>query len=414
MSALHLRDELASLRIERQRPKRRWMQPWTFGLAALGLLAAGASAAAWRYRDALLPAAAVRTGIVRVAGSSEQRTVLTATGYLESRLQASVGAKAPGRLAQIHFDEGTHVEAKDLLAVLEHADLDAQLASRQVSVAQAKAELLEAQNLHAQAQRDVTRERDVFARNAGTKAGLERAETELAAAEARLAAREAAVAFAEAQVRESEEMIRNMYVYAPFAGTIISKDAEVGETIMPGGMGAASGRGSVATLANLSDLQVDTDVKEDYLGQLRRGQPAEIVVDAVSDRRYQGRLREIIPMGDRSRGVVKVKVTVLEPDERLFPELSATVHFLPPEGEPSRGDAERPRVFAPADALQPAGEKTFVWLVETGRVRRQEVATDGPARDGFVPIARGLTGGETVVLDPSSMLREGQRVTTGS
>lgn len=381
------------------------------GLALIALVAS-VSAAAWRYRDSLLPAAQVRTGTVRVASGSQQRTVLTATGYLESRLQASVGAKAPGRLQEIRFDEGTRVDQGQLLAVLEHADLDAQLASRKVAIAQAKAELLEARNLLAQAERDLKRERDVFGRNAGTKAGLEKAETEFAAAEARLAAREAAVAFAEAQVSESQEMIRNMYVYAPFGGTIISKDAEVGETIMPGGMGAASGRGSVATLANLGDLQVDTDVKEDYLGQLQRGQPAEIVVDAVSDRRYQGRLREIIPMGDRSRGVVKVKVTVLEPDEHLFPELSATVHFLPLEEKAKAADAKA-AVFAPADALQAAGDKTFVWLVETGRLRRQEVTTTGQARDGLVTIASGLSGGETVVIDPASTLREGQRVESG-
>ena len=120
-----------------------------------------------------------------------------------------------------------------------------------------------------------------------------------------------------------------MFIYAPFDGTVVTKDAEKGESIMPGGMGASSGRGSVITLAKLDELEVDTDVKEDYLGQLHKGQPTQVVVDAVPDRRYKGRLREIIPMGDRTRGIVKVKVSILDPDERLFPELSATVHFLP-------------------------------------------------------------------------------------
>ncbi len=219
------------------------------------------------------------------------------------------------------------------------------------------------------------------------------------------------MAAAKSAVVEAEEAIRNMFVYAPFDGTVISKDAEQGESIMPGGMGASSGRGSVITLANLDQLEVDTDVKEDYLGQLHAGQPAQVAVDAVSDRRYKGRLREIIPMGDRTRGIVKVKVAVLDPDERLFPELSATVHFLPDQSDESQANqALEKGVFAPVAAIKGEGEDKYVWALDGAEVRRAQVKTQGEPHDGLLRVTGELSGGEQVVTDPPADLQPGDEV----
>ncbi len=320
-----------------------------------------------------------------------------------------MGAKLPGRVAKLLVEEGAKVKRGDLLAVLEHADLDAVLASRQVQVRHAEALLAEAKNTLQQEERDLARERAIHDRGAGTDAALEAAETDFQTASARVDALVASVALAKAQTKETEEAIRDMHVYAPFGGTVITKDAEVGETIMPGGMGAASGRGSVATLADLSQLEVDTDVKEDFLGHLRRGQPAEVVVDAAPERRYKGRLREIIPMGDRTRGIVKVKVTILDADERLFPELSATVHFLPQVSAES-GDSASKATFVPTSALVKGDEGTFVWRLDGDRVRRASVTTRGDANAGRIAVDGGLTAGESVVVDPPAGLSDGRRV----
>src|SRR6185295_11917375 len=133
---------------------------------------------------------------------------------------------------------------------------------------------------------------------------------------------EAAIALAAARVREAEQMQANMFIRAPFGGTVISKDAEVGESILPGGMGEASGRGSVVTVADLEHLEVDCDVKEDYISRVKVDHPAEVAVDAVPGHRYQARVRKIIPMGDRARATIKVKVAIAKVDDRLFPNMS--------------------------------------------------------------------------------------------
>ena len=115
-----------------------------------------------------------------------------------------------------------------------------------------------------------------------------------------------------ARFHEAEQQRQNLIVRAPFPGIVISKEAEEGESIMPGGMGAASGRGSVVTLADLLHLEVETDVKEDYVSRVKKDQPVSISVDAVPNRRFGGRVRTIIPMGDRAKGTVKVKVRLNE------------------------------------------------------------------------------------------------------
>jgi RND family efflux transporter MFP subunit len=412
---LGLRGELSALKIDRS--KRRgasWGVKLFWILVVVALLGAIAGGGYWAFRDRLFPLPVVKVESVRIMTLGQASTELTATGYLESRWQAAVGAKVPGRIANIPVEEGDKVKAGDVLAELEHSDLDAMLASRKVAVVLAEAQLNEATTNLALAERDRTRERDIFQRNAGTRAVLDRAETTFEAAKAIQQARAAAVDAAKSAVVEAEESVRNMFIYAPFDGTVVTKDAEKGESIMPGGMGASSGRGSVITLAQLDELEVDTDVKEDYLGQLRKGQPAQVVVDAVPDHRYQGRLREIMPMGDRTRGIVKVKVAVLDPDDRLFPELSATVHFLPDakEGDGGPNQSQEKGVFAPVAAIRGEGEEKFVWVLEQDRVRKAAVTAAGEPNDGLVAVKGELLGGERVIIDPPAELAVGDQVKT--
>jgi RND family efflux transporter MFP subunit len=377
-----------------------------------GVLSAAAGAGYWALKDRLFPVPVVKVESVRVMTLGQAQTKLTATGYLESRFQAAVGAKVPGRIANIPVEEGSKVKQGDVLAELEHADLDAVLASRKVAVEVAKAQLSEAQFNAKQADLDLGREREVFSRNAGTKAALDRAQTNYEAAGAVYRAREAAVKAANSSVEEAQQAVNNMFIYAPFDGTVLTKDAEKGESIMPGGMGASSGRGSVITLANLEQLEVDTDVKEDYLGQLHKGQPTQVAVDAVPDRRYQGRLREIIRMGDRTRGIVKVKVSILDPDERLFPDLSATVNFLPDSSGDSGKQSLEKGVFAPVAAIQGTGDSQSVWVLEAEHVRKAAVKTEGEPHDGLVAVASGLSGGERLVVSPPAELKDGEQVKT--
>jgi RND family efflux transporter MFP subunit len=409
---LDLRGELSSLKIDRSKQRKTSLLARLIGLVlVLAILAGIGGGAYWALQDRLFPLPVVKVDTARIMTKGQVSAQLTATGYLESRWQAAVGAKVPGRIASIPVEEGDKVRAGDILAELEHSDLDAILASRRVAVELAEAQIDEAEYTLAQNERNMNRQRQLLERNAGTLEAVEQAETAFQVAQATLAARQASLASAKSAVVEAEEGIKNMFIYAPFDGTVVTKDAEQGESIMPGGMGASSGRGSVITLAKLDELEVDTDVKEDYLGQLRKGQPTQVVVDAVPGHRYKGRLREIIPMGDRTRGIVKVKVQILDPDERLFPELSATVLFLPDEAPGAEANrAQEKGVFVPVAAVQGSGQEKYVWLLDQDRVHKLAITTDGEPDEGLIAIKTGLTGGERVIIDPPPGLKDGDQV----
>jgi len=343
----------------------------------------------------------VRTAFVQV----DSQSLLSANGYLESRRQAKVGAKVAGLVKEVMVEEGQKVEKGSIMVVLEHADLDASLNAMGATLEQARADLQLAEENLQQYERQLVHSKELYRKGFLSSEQYEQQKSLKRTQEITCGARRAAIVAAEARVNEAKQHRMNMFVRAPFSGTVITRDAEVGETITPGGMGQASGRGSVATLADLAHLEVDTDVKEDFISRIIIGQPAEVAVDSVPDRRYQGTLRQIIPMGDRARGTIKVKVAILDADEKLFPEMSATVHFLP-EKEEGESEAKASTIYIQEAAIVSSeGGSSFVWQVKQGRVQRVGVEL-GPLKEGQYPVINGLSGGEKVVLDPPEELTE--------
>lgn len=351
----------------------------------------------------------VRTAFVQV----DSQSLLSANGYLESRRQAKVGAKVAGLVKEVMVEEGQKVEKGSIMVVLEHADLDASLNAMRATLEQTRADLQLAEENLQQYERQLVHSKELYRKGFLSSEQYEQQKSLKRTQEITCGARRAAIVAAEARVNEAEQHRMNMFVRAPFNGTVITRDAEVGETITPGGMGQASGRGSVATLADLSHLEVDTDVKEDFISRIVIGQPAEIAVDSVPDRRYQGTLRQIIPMGDRARGTIKVKVAILDADEKLFPEMSATVHFLP-EKEEGESEVKASTIYIQEDAIVSSeGGSSFVWQVKQGRVQRVGVEL-GPLQEGQYPVLNGLSGGEKVVLGPPENLTEDTLVAESS
>jgi RND family efflux transporter MFP subunit len=413
------RDNLSRLRIQRDvQPVRRSFfgrfLRLVFYLGVLVALAVGA--VFWAQKQGMLadtrkltetlrPRPEVRVAVVSVEKGRSADALVVATGYLESRQQARIGARATGRIQAVNVEEGTVVKANDVLAILEHADLDASLVAVKATAARAKSELLEQDVAIQRARRDLERAEKAFAAKSATPADHDKAQFDYEAAVARKVSMEAALGLAEARVQEAEQLRENMFVRAPFEGTVISKDAELGESIMPGGMGEASGRGSVVTIADLEHLEVDCDVKEDYISRVTEGQQAEVAVDAVPDKRYKGQVRKIIPMGDRARSTVKVKVEILDSDKRLFPEMSSTVYFLPGQS-PEVKEEDKSRVFCPADAVIVTETESFVWILTDKDRTKKTMVTTADSRDGRTEITSGLTGGEKVIVKPAKDLRD--------
>lgn len=438
-------DPLASLRIDRSaRPRQggSWFGKIVKVCLILGL-AAALGYGTWRLYGEPLTRPRVKVASVEARVPGDGDSVLSAQGYLKSEKQAAIGAKVPGRVLKVYVKEGQPVAANDVLAELEHADLDAtleamnatldaqeaSLEAMRVTLDKSKAELAEIESTAAQDDRDFARAAQLLRGQAGTLADYEGADAKRRASRSRRESMVAGVAIAAARLREAEARHREsqarcretrqqreyMFVRAPFPGIVISKEAEDGESIMPGGMGAASGRGSVVTLADLLHLEVEADVKEDYVSRVKKDQRVSVAVAAVPNRRFGGRVRTIIPMGDRAKGTVKVKVRLDEAEVKqvndpetqtftLFPEMAATVHFQG-EGKVVPSGQVTPQLYLPASAVRSDGSGKFVWQVVDDRVKRRPIET-GDAHDGRVLIQRGLSAGERVVVEPPEDLKE--------
>src|SRR5262249_37390057 len=254
----------------------------------------------------------------------------------------------------------------------------------------------------AQAQRDSERAGSLRDRGVISETDLEAARTKAAS----LAAQRQAAQADEGVARANLE---NTNVRAPFDGTVLRKDAEVGEIVAPSSAGGGLTRTAIVTMADLATLEVEVDVNEAYIAQVQGGEPARIVLDAYPDTSFRGRVRQVVPTADRQKATVQVKVSILDHDPRILPEMGAKVVFEENAAQAPSSAAVAERVLVPKGAVVRDANGTRVWLVENDRAQSRTVEA-GLERGDRVEIRSGLSGGESVILDPPAGLKDGARV----
>jgi len=367
--------------------------------------------------------AAVPVQTVTVSASTEHgagsngggAVAVVANGYVVARTKAAVSAKIPGRLAVLNVSEGSQVQKGDIIARLDNADYAAAVGQAEAGVASARATLIEAQSDRDQMQRDYVRVRDVHAQNPNlvSPQEVENADSRVKQADARLSAQSSRVDAALAGLRVAQANLENTYIRAPFSGTVLRKEAEVGEVVAPS-VGGGLTRGAVVTMADLATLEVEVDVNEAYIARIHAGQQARITLDAYPDTAFRGSVRQVIPTADRQRATVQVKVAIVDRDPRILTEMGAKVEFLQaprPSAAGANQPAERPRIIVPAEAVRSDNGRNVVWVIREGRLHSRDVDA-GPVSGNFREIRSGLSGGEQLLVGGVETPREGQRVKT--
>ena len=388
--------DLSALRINRAADPaaapqgRRWL---TIGLPAAGVvvLAAVLIATSGALNSAvpvqLTPATMVSP--IRSGGGA----VLIASGYVVAQRKAAVASKGTGRLVYLGVVEGDRVRAGQVIARIEDADVRAQLAQAEANLALSRADLRDAE-------RSLARERTLLDSNFTSQASYD-------AAEARYERVKAGIALAQAAVQSAQVALENTVIRAPFDGTVLTKNADVGEVVAPLA-GSAFSKSAVVTIADLRSLQVEADVAESNLEAISPGQPCEIVLDAYPDARYPGVVAKIVPTADRAKATVQVKVAFRSYDARVLPEMSAKVHFLP---RPSRVAVDTlPVLVVPGTAVAERNGRSVVFVVERGRAVEVPVAV-GREVGSSVAIREGLRPGVQVIDSVGARLRGGAKVT---
>jgi RND family efflux transporter MFP subunit len=393
-----LTSDVAALRIDREAGSHR---VWRRLLYAV-LFSAIAAALVLYFARNCINAQEVETvrPTVRRSTGVPVRPILTASGYLVARRKAVVSAKIQGRLAELDVDEGSWVTTGQVIARLDNRDLQAQIDVARAGVQQATADLAEKQRQLRLTQRLA---------NDGVVS-----QDQLLSAMSRVRLAEATLSQSKATLSLAEANFQNTIIRAPFAGVVVKKMAEVGESVapIPPGVNLSTSAGAIVGMADMATLEAEADVSESNIAKLKRNQPAQVAVDGIPDHNYRAVLRQVIPTADRTKATITVKVWLLEKDENLRPEMSAKVTFLERAGESSR--TVRSIITVPKDAVIAKNGTTAVFVVDgQKKVHLVPVSIGAEYQDGVI-VDQGLAGTEALLLRPPSTLKDGDTVKTRS
>ena len=410
------KPDLASLRIHDTKrtsagSRKRWL--WiVLALILLVLVAAAASAFLNRKTE------------VQVASSTKPVTgptgVLNASGYITPRRRATIAAKITGRVTGVYFDEGTRVTDGQLLATLDDSDVRRALDSAKADRDSSQAAIADYEVQLRNAEIELRRAEQLQKEGVQTQEFLDNARTSADSLRAKIVLAKQQVVAAEARIREQQQAVDNCTIRAPFAGIVVSKDAQVGEMVSPISAGGGFTRTGIATIVDLHSNEIEVDVSESYIAKVRNDQGVNAVLDAYPDWTIPAKVRTVIPTADRQKATVKVRISFTAPDHvhlfdpaadpRILPDMGVKVTFLEDTDKSKKHQDKSPAVaLVPQKAVRQDNASKYVFLVKDGVLERRAV-TLGLERGSDVEILAGLQPDQTVVVSGPETLRDGQAV----
>jgi RND family efflux transporter MFP subunit len=409
------KPDLSSLRISDTkrtagRSSRRWI--WiVLGVVLLGLLAAAASA----FRN--------RKVEVEVATAARPATgptgVLNASGYVTPRRRATIAAKITGRVTGVFFDEGTRVTDGQLLATLDDSDARRALDSAKADRDSSQAAIADYEVQLKNAEIELRRTQQLVKDGVSTQQALDSAVMSADSLRAKISLAKQQVVAADARIREQQQAVDNCTIRAPFAGIVVSKDAQVGEMVSPVSAGGGFTRTGIATIVDLHSNEFEVDVSEAYIARVSTNQPVNAVLDAYPDWTIPGKVRTVIPTADRQKATVKVRISITEPDHlhpfdpakdpRILPDMGVKVTFLEPEPKAGAKQESKAVAVIPQKAVRQDNGSKYVFVVKNDTLERRAVTT-GEERGSDVEIIAGVQPDTVVVVSGPDGLRDGQSV----
>jgi RND family efflux transporter MFP subunit len=385
------------------------------GMAAIPVvLFAGIVVAAFAFRNQK-PVVDVVTAAKPDAGS--RLTALNASGYITPRRRATIAAKITGRVTEVHFDEGTRVQEGQLLARLDDSDAKRALDSAKADRDAAQAAIADYEVQLKNALIALRRAEQLQKAGVQTQEALDNATTAVDSLKAKIALAKQQVAASESRIGVAQQALDNCTIRAPFAGIVVSKDAQVGEMVSPNSAGGGFTRTGIATVVDMKSNEIEVDVNESYIAKVKEGQQVTATLDAYPEKPIPSKVRTVIPTADRQKATVKVRITILnlEKYDFILPDMGVKVAFLeeekPATKEKGKEGEKGPQVvaFIPKTAVRSDSAASFVFLVRDGKLERRAVSL-GMDRGTDVAVLAGLTPGDSLVVRGPESLRDGDKV----
>lgn len=353
----------------------------TTKLLATGVVAAALAAAGWWLLQEPQEAPAPSYTEVKVK-RGDIVAVVSATGTVNPVNTVQVGSQVSGTISRLYADFNDRVKKGEVIAQIDPAIYRARLAEADANLKSAEASAAKAEVAVKDAKRELDRQENLYRRKLVAESVRDAARFAYDSARVEHQVRLAAVAQAEAAREREQVNLAYTTIYAPIDGVVISRDVDVGQTVA-----ASLQAPTLFTIANdLAHMQVEADVDESFIGQVKPGQPARFTVFAYPGRTFQGEVTQVRLDPKVEAGVVKYNsiIHVANTDLALKPGMTATVSI---------------QVAEHKDVLQvPASALRFV--------------PDWPA-DKLAAVRKGLKPGQGLVWTPVADGVEPIKVTTG-
>ena len=358
------------------------------------------------YRAGIIaPAITVDVTTVSQVYPSQSLSILNASGYIVAQRKAAVASKMMGRLVALNVEEGSKVKKGQIIARMESADVSAARDQAAASLNTARANLEQVKADRDNLEKDYARYRRLAEGGYVAQSDYDAINTRYRRAIEGVKAAEANVMAATAILAGAKANLDYTLIRAPFTGVVLTKNADVGDIVTPLGA-AATAKAAVVTIADMSSLQVEVDVSETSITSIQTGQPCNIQLDALSDKRFRGEVHAIVPTVDRTKATVLVKVRFLDKDPRMLPDMSAKVSFLSRNLKP---EELQPRVAVNQAALINRSNQNVVFLLYGNRVRLIWPQF-GKKLGDMIEVTEGLKPGDRVVINPPKGLKDGSKI----
>ena len=311
---------------------------------------------------------------------SSATSILDASGYVVARRRATVSSKVTGKVMKVFIEEGMYVEEGQLLAQLDDSTM--------------KADLNYSQSQLDEAIRVFNRTKELAKEELASQASLDAARASVEGLEALNAVR--------------KQVVNDMQILAPFSGVVVYKAAQPGEMISPVSAGGGFTNTGICTIVDMDSLEVEVDVNEAFINRVKPGQPVITNLNAYPKWDIPSEVIAIIPTADRNKATVKVRIALLEKDERVLPDMGSRVSFLR-KVENVTKETPKEGVMIPLGAFSTKDGESIVQVIEgtSVEVRQVEVAEETA---NYARVIKGLNSGMKVVARFDNELEDGQKI----
>lgn len=297
------------------------------------------------------------------------------------------------------------VQAGQVLARLDASIPNASLRLAQAEAAAAGSALEETRVRIEEARLDMERAKSLASQQISSQSDLDRARAQYNALQARLVAQRDSLSVAQRAVALRSQDVEDAIIRAPFAGIVVSKNAQPGEMISPISAGGGFTRTGICTIVDMDSLEIEVDVSEAYITRVRSSQPVVATLDAYPDWQVPAHVITVIPTADRQKATVKVRIGFDVRDARILPDMGVKVAFV--EDQPSTTGSMA--VEVPKPALRRDGEQDVVFVIADERAERRAVKVLSTESDR-VRLASGVSAGENVIIEGPAELKDGDAV----